>query len=87
MNQNSDYTYSQLQMLFCEKRKNQLKRWMEEPFFKNDSILSYRTAIRYFYEGTVAEGFLKNNWDYGDYLKEMTENFLKNSNYTATYVT
>lgn len=84
-NQNSDYTYSQLQMLFCEKRKNQLKRWMEEPFFKNDNTLSYRTAIRYFYEGTVADSFLKNNWEYGDYLKGMTESFLETNNWITDH--
>ena len=86
LNQNKDYKYSELQKLFCEKRKVQLMRWMGEPFFKNDINQSYRAAIRYFYEGTVSEAFLKDNWEYRDHLKQMTENFLKNSNYTTTYV-
>lgn len=76
LNQNKDCKYSELQKLFCEKRKVQLMHWMEDPFFKNDINQSYRAAIRYFYEGTVGKDFLKDNWEYGDHLKLITEKFL-----------
>lgn len=77
LSQSNRYSYSELQRLFCEKRKIQLMKWIEDPFFKNNVNQSYRAAIRYFYQGTVGDGFLKDNWEYSDYLKEMTERFLK----------
>ena len=80
LSQNIYFTYSELQNLFVEKRKEQIKRWLvEDPFLKNSTIQSYRLSTRYYYKGTLCQKFLEDNWEYGEYLEALTARLRKNN--------
>jgi putative glycosyltransferase (TIGR04372 family) len=78
LNQRPDYSYNRLQALFLEDRGKQIKKWIEEePFFEKYPSQAYRLAARYYYQGTIGEKYLNDNWEYGQYLADLTELYHK----------
>lgn len=77
-NKSENNTYTTLQNLFIEKRRQQIIKWLAEaPYFKKYPDQAYRFASRYCYEGTAGNDFLEKNWEYGHYLTELTDRFRK----------
>lgn len=76
LHQSKNYQYSNLQKLFVEKRKEQIKRWIsEDPLLINSPMQSYRLSTRYYYKGTLGNKFLEDNWENGEYLEKLTAHF------------
>jgi putative glycosyltransferase (TIGR04372 family) len=68
--------YDELQKLFMEKRREQIKRWLvEDPYLVQRPTQSYRLSTRYFYQGTLSRKFLADNWEFGKHLEQMTDEF------------
>ncbi len=76
LGQDSNYTYTELQHEFVRKRVAQVEeRIATDPFFRGSCWQAYRFAARVNFKGTMGREFLKRNWEYGESLKKMTEEF------------
>ncbi|MBF0595251.1 MAG: TIGR04372 family glycosyltransferase [Candidatus Omnitrophica bacterium] len=76
LDQGGTYVYNGLQDDFVTKRRAQGARLIAtDPYFKSDHRECYRLAFRMRFMGTLGRDFLNRNWEYGDYLKEMTAAF------------